>query len=139
MSWLKYRRVVVLSLVSAFIFSSVAWAAKDKDKKTAGQMVDSGTFVVYVNGKKMATEKFEVTQSPDLSVAKGELKLEDSKETQFADLQLTPNGNLIRYQWTEKDKGNLTVEPKDEFLIEKIQLTQPNKSAEQPFLMPVST
>jgi hypothetical protein len=139
MSWPKSYRVVSIAIISAFLCFPFALDGKEKKSSSSGQLVDSGTFGVYVNGKKVASEKFEVTQSPDFSTAKGELKLEDSKETQFADLQMTPTGNLIKYAWTEKDKGSLTVEPKDEFLIEKIQLVQPNKNAEQPFLMPVST
>jgi hypothetical protein len=109
------------------------------NKKTNGQIVDSGTFGVYVNGKRVASEKFEITQSPDMSVAKAELKVEQSKNPQIAELQLWPNGNLLRYQWSEKDQGSAIVEPKDEFLIEHVSLVQPSKAAEQPFILPSST
>jgi hypothetical protein len=108
-------------------------------KKVAGNLVDSGTFGVYVNGKRVASEKFEIVQSPEMSVAKAELKLDESKNAQMAELQMKPNGDLIRYQWSEKDQGTAVVEPKDEFLVEHVTIVQPAKSAEQPFILPPST
>jgi hypothetical protein len=138
MSWLNYRKLAG-SLLICLLSSSLSLWAGAKKTVTAGQMVDSGTFVVYVNGKRIASEKFEFTQSAEMNVAKAELKLDESKDAQFAELQMSPNGNLVRYQWSEKDKGTATVEPKDEFLIERVQTTQPTKTAEQPFILPSST
>ncbi|HVZ17422.1 MAG TPA: hypothetical protein VG897_09925, partial [Terriglobales bacterium] len=97
-------------------------------------MIDSGTFVVYMKGKKVASEKFEISQTPDLSVIKSELRIEDPKAEQKAELQLSPSGNLIRYEWNENGKGQAVVEPKDEFLVEHVTLTENSKTAEQPFL-----
>jgi hypothetical protein len=102
-------------------------------------MVDAGTFGIYVSGKRVASEKFEIVQNPDMSVARAELKVDDGKSAQVAELQMRPNGDLIRYQWNQKDEGTAVVEPKDEFLVEHVTLTQPAKSAEQPFILPPST
>jgi hypothetical protein len=109
------------------------------NKKANGQIVDSGTFGIYVNGRRVASEKFEITQTPEMSVARAELKVDQGKNPQIAELQLWPNGNLLRYQWSEKDQGSAIVEPKDEFLVEHVSLVQPAKSAEQPFILPAST
>jgi len=127
-----------LSLVLLFVVlaSLLAPAAK---KTAPGTVIDSGTFGVYVKGKRVAQEKFEIVQSPDMSVAKAELRVEESKNAQTAELQMAPNGNLIRYQWSENGKGQAVVEPKDEFLVEHVTLTEPQKSAEQPFILPAST
>src|SRR4051812_6772952 len=133
---LKYRRVASLA-VSALVLSSLPLIAGAK--KVTGNMVDSGTFGVYVNGRRVASEKFEILQSPEMSVAKAELKLDESKNPQMAELQLKPNGDLIRYQWSEKDKGTAVVEPKDDFLVEHVTIIQPAKTAEQPFILPPST
>ena len=136
MSFLRNRRLasgVVLLLVIA---SLPSWCAS---KKGGGQVIDSGTFGIYVNGKRVASEKFEITQTSDMSVAKAELKVDQGKNPQVAELQLWPNGNLLRYQWSEKDQGTAVVEPKDEFLIEHVSLSQSSKSAEQPFILPSST
>jgi hypothetical protein len=101
-------------------------------------VVDSGTFAIYVKGKHIASEKFEITQSSELSVAKAELRMVEGKNPQVAELRLLPNGTLQRYTWSEKDQGQAVVEPKDEFLVEKLTLSS-SKTAEQPFLLPTST
>ena len=136
MKFPKYRKVASF-VTSAILLTSLPLIAGAK--KVTGNMVDSGTFGVYVNGKRVASEKFEIVQSPEMSVAKAELKLEESKNAQMAELQMKPNGDLIRYQWSEKDQGTAVVEPKDEFLVEHVTVIQPAKSAEQPFILPPST
>ncbi len=125
--------VVALFLVVA---SLPAWSA---NKKVSANMVDSGTFGVYVNGKRVASEKFEISQNAGMSLVKAELKLEGSSNPQYAELQLAANGDLQHYQWSEKDQGTAIVEPKDEFLIEHVTLSQNSKKAEQPFMLPTST
>ncbi len=136
MKFPKYRKVVSLAAF-AILLSSLPLIAGTK--KVSGNLVDSGTFGVYVNGKRVASEKFEIMQSPEMSVAKAELKLDESKNAQMAELQMKPNGDLIRYQWSEKDQGTAVVEPKDDFLVEHVTVIQPAKSAEQPFILPPST
>lgn len=136
MSYLRKR-----GLASAFallLLCSLPCSAANK-KAAAGQVVDSGTFTIYVGGRRVASEKFEITQTPEMNVAKAELKIDQDKNPQVAELQLSSAGNLIRYQWTEKDQGSAVVEPKDEFLVEHVQTVQPAKTAEQPFLLPTST
>lgn len=128
-----------LSLLLIFVLISSLFAFAGSKKAPAGQVIDSGIFGVYVKGKRVAQEKFEITQTPEMSVAKGELRVEESKNAQVAELQMAPNGNLIRYQWTENGKGQVVVEPKDEFLVEHVTLTEPQKSAEQPFILAAST
>jgi hypothetical protein len=128
-------------LASALLFTFVILSipASSASKKSETNVVDSGVFGIYINGKRVASEKFEITQTPQMSVAKAELKLEDSKNAQTAQLELTPAGNLVRYQWSEKDQGSAVVEPKDEFLVEHVTLAQSSKAAEQPFILPAST
>jgi hypothetical protein len=55
-------------------------------------------------------------------------------------LQLSPIGDLIRYEWKDSgglEKGEMTVEPAQQFLTEHIKLG--DKVSEQPYLMPTST
>jgi hypothetical protein len=136
MSFLKNRGLSSAVALFLVIASLPSWCAS---KKSGGQVIDSGTFGVYVAGKRVASEKFEITQTADRSVVRAELKVDQSKNPQIAELQLWPNGNLVRYEWSEKDQGSAVVEPKDEFLIEHVNLVQPSKSAEQPFILPAST
>jgi hypothetical protein len=131
-------RLFALTLL-ALILASLPSPASSKKTAAVGQLVDSGTFGVYIKGKRVASEKFEITQTPDMSVTHAELRVDDTKNAQVADLQLAPNGNLIRYKWSESGKGEAVVEPKDEFLVEHVTLTETQKSAEQPFVLPVST
>jgi hypothetical protein len=135
----QYGSIASAVLVCLTLSLCAAGGNQKDQPSSSSKVLDSGIFAVYVKGKRVAQEKFEITQSPDLSVAKAELRMEEAKNPQIAELRLLPNGNLQRYTWSEKDQGNAVVEPKDEFLIEKITLTSPAKSAEQPFLMPVST
>lgn len=115
-------------------------------KKTpaTGQMVDSGTFGIFVNGRRVASETFQIEQQPTVSIAKSELKLEDGTPgpAQTSELQLTPGGDLRRYEWKElsPEKAEAVVEPQNEFLIERVTGTQPAmKPIEQPYILPAST
>lgn len=135
---LSIRRLFASSLVLLLI-TSPAFAKKKKQAETnAPRIIDSGTFGVYVNGKRVASEKFEISQTAEASIAKSEFKLDDAKNPQQAELRLSANGDLQRYEWSEKDQGQSVVEPKDEFLIEKVTLNG-GKTAEQPFILPTST
>jgi hypothetical protein len=133
----KYRLSALFLL--SLTFSPLPGHASSKKTAPIGQVVDSGTFGVYIKGKRVASEKFEITQMPDMSIAKAELRVDDNKNAQTAEMQLAANGDLIRYKWSENGTGEAVVEPKDEFLVEHVTLTQPQKSAEQPFVLPVST
>lgn len=137
----KMCRVLVVLLI-VLPFAPLPAHARHHSKKAkpeAGKVVDSGTFGVYIKGKRVASEKFEIVQTPDRSVAKAELRLEDSKDAQKAELQLATNGDLIKYTWDESGKGTAVVEPKDDFLVEHVTLTENDKKAEQPFVLPAST
>ncbi|HUN87391.1 MAG TPA: hypothetical protein VMU28_01290 [Terriglobales bacterium] len=133
-SFRTFRRtsVLLLFLLSAPLLVSAAKKASNE------KVIDSGTFVVMIKGNKVASEKFEIVQTADMSIARSELRVNDNKE-QRAEYQLAPNGTLIRYQWKEEGKGEAVVEPKDEFLVEHVSLSDSGKKAEQPFVLPTST
>jgi hypothetical protein len=118
--------------------SLLAYPSDKKDKaKPSVQTVDSGSFGVFVKGKRVVTETFSVEQQNDVSVIKAQLKEADNPGTiQKSELRLTSGGELIRYDWSQESGGSLTVLPNNEFLIEKIMATATSKPAEQPFLMP---
>lgn len=113
--------------------------------KTAAKthVVDSGSFGVFVNGRRVATETFQIQQQADGSIANSELKADDgsSMAKQKAELLIAGNGNLRRYTWHELSPGKAqdTVEPSEQFLIEHIAPNPPEKPQDQPFLMPIST
>jgi hypothetical protein len=123
------------------VISSVA-SSKSSKKSENNQMVDAGSFGVFVNGKRIATEKFEIQQREGYSVTSSELKMEDgSKAAQASELQVLANGNLRKYEWREVSPGKAkaTVAPSEQFLIERVS-TDPNaKQAELAFILPPST
>ena len=116
---------------------------KKKDQKKnepAATIVDNGSFGVFVSGRRVATETFTIKQFIDSSLTVSDIKLENSKETQHSELQLTPHGDIMRYDWKEsggQEKGETSVEPAQQFLMQKIKAN--DKYTEQPYLMPSSS
>lgn len=106
--------------------------------KDQGANVDSGTFGVFVNGRRLASETFTVKQTSGGSTISSEIKGGDGTALQRSELQLTTAGALVRYEWHEQSpgKGTITVVPDSEFLRETIAEKPGDKPAEQPLLLP---
>ncbi len=135
---------VALLLVLVLVGSAFAYKGdkkdKKKDNKPEAKLVDSGSFGVFVNRQRVATETFNIKQLPDGSITTSDIKIEGSNQSQHSELQLSPSGTLIRYDWKEtsgSEKGETTVTPSDQFIVERIK--SGDKYSEQPYLMPVST
>jgi hypothetical protein len=129
-------------LMAAVLGCSVLLCANDKDKKekpkqAANQQVDSGSFGVFVRGQRVVTETFNVQQENGVSDVKSRLQETGgaARTEQHSELQMTGNGELVRYEWSD-GSGSLVVTPNNEFLLEKIAASAGAKPAEQPFLMP---
>jgi hypothetical protein len=124
----------------AWTLSSFAGDKKDAAKSGAGQVIDSGSFGVFVGGQRVMTEKFSIQQEATASVIKAQLKeASDAAPTdQKSSLEINEKGELVRYEWSQGGSGggSLVVLPNNEFLIEKITASPSAKPAEQPFLMP---
>ena len=106
------------------------------------QLVDSGSFSIFRQGRRVGTETFSIHQRPDFSVTVVQLKIEDGNDraTQTSELQVGSNGDLRHYEWKElsPEKAQATVDYRDQFLIERV--TPPNsKPLERAFMMPPST
>lgn len=111
-----------------------------KPAQPAGQVVDAGSFGVFVNGKRVATESFQIQQKPEVSVATAELKVPDGGAVQKSELHILSNGNLRRYTWQETaNRATTLVEPSEQFLIEKLTLPGSEKPIELAFILPAST
>lgn len=130
--------ITILTLAALLLACTVPAFAGSKSAATA-QVVDSGSFGIFVRGQRVATESFTIKQFPDYSMTSSELKLGDGKTAQTSEMQLLRNGDLRRYEWHEVNPGKAasTVEPKDQFLIQRIIGT--DKPIEQPYLMPASS
>jgi len=132
--------IIALFLLGLMLLVSNAVAANKDD---AGQMVDSGSFGVFMNGKRVATETFSIHQGSDGSSIKSEFKSEAGTQTatQSSELMLTVNGEIKYYEWTESSPGqsHASVVPNQGFLLERFNRTPQETVLEQPFLLPAST
>jgi len=136
----RLRSAVLLGMGSLLVGAAVTVQAS---KEPAGQTIDSGTFVVYVNGQRVADESFTIVQTTSGSVINSQLREQGggTKATQTSQMQLTPAGELIRYEWHElsPNKTELELVPNDQFLTERVTANPGEKPTEQPFLLPTST
>jgi hypothetical protein len=124
----------------AFSLSGVALA---KEKGDDGQKVDSGSFGVFMNGRRVGTETFSISQNANGSVIHSEFKAEGSagQAVQNSELQLTGTGEIRRYEWKEQSPGKAqsVVVPNDQFLTQKWSTGPQDKQQEQPYLLPTAT
>lgn len=130
------------ALLFTMVIAVAGFAADKKAAAPAGKMVDSGSFGVFVSGKRVATETFQIEQMPDSSIVKSEFKTVDgSPAVQTAELVLAANGDLRSYTWNELSpaKASSVVEPQDQFLIQHIKTGPGDKPIDQPYILPPST
>jgi hypothetical protein len=123
------------------LLAASAWA--NPEKESPGQAVDSGSFGVFMNGKRVATETFSIHQGSTGSTVTSRFKTEANPDTaeQSSELQLTAAGELKSYEWKEISPGQsqATVLPSQDFLTERYGNSPTDKQHEQPFLLPAST
>jgi hypothetical protein len=128
------------ALMLGLLLSGIALA---KEKGGPGQKVDSGSFGVFMNGRRVGTETFSITQNPNGSVIQSEFKAEGSagQAVQNSELQLTGTGEIRRYEWKEQSPGKAQslVIPNDQFLTQKWSASPDEKPTEQPYLLPAAT
>ena len=126
------------SVAGVLILMMACWALAAKVPNS--QVVDSGSFGVFINGKRVATETFNIEQHDGSSVAKSEIKAQDGA-LQRSELELTSSGDVIRYGWQELQpiKAIISVAPKDEFLNEIVNGGPNEKTYSVPHLVPHST
>lgn len=136
------RAVRTLPLL-ALVLTSILCFAGDKKNQPAAKIVDSGSFGIFVGGQRVGTEKFEIAQQGDGNVTRAELKIEDggNKAIQKTELQLSGTGEIRHYSWSELSPGKAqaTVDPDQQFLMERISASASEKAVEQPFILPAST
>jgi hypothetical protein len=126
-----------VALVLASSLAVFAADKKEKPKSAAAQIVDSGTFGVFIKGQRVVNETFTIEQKNGASIIKSQLKEIAGSDSagQKSDLEITATGELLHYDWTQGSSGSLTVVPNNDFLMEKVTAAS-NKTAEKPFLMP---
>lgn len=117
--------------------------AGDKDKvqeKLEHKIVDSGSFGIFLGGRRIGTETFKIEQRPDLGVITAEIKVNDGKSqaVQSAEMRVAPNGELRSYTWhssvPQVEEAN--VEPQNELLVEHLVFADQKKKDVQHMLSP---
>lgn len=134
---------LVLILVATCAFSSDKSKDKDKDKKAdAAHVVDSGSFGIFLNGKRVGTEKFNIEQATDLGIITADLKVDDgsNKAEQHSEMRVAADGKLKIYKWqsTVPDHEESVVEAKDDFLVEHVTAAD-QKKLDVPYILPLTT
>jgi hypothetical protein len=145
------KAVKLAILFSAVLATSTCLNAADQTKpkeKAGSKVADSGSFGIFMNGKRVGTETFNITETlksdrnPAYSTATSEIKFDDGhyKAAQSAEMQILPNGDLRSYVWhsTVPQKEESSVEPKDELLIEHI-IPADQKKLDVQHMLPLST
>jgi len=133
-------------LIGAVLLTATWLHAGDKDKnpveKIDNKVVDSGSFGIFVGGRRIGTETFKIEQRPDFHVGTAEIKIDDGtvKAVQTAEMQVTPKGDLHSYVWRASvpAKEESSVEPNDQLLIEHI-VPADTKKIDIPHVLPLST
>lgn len=134
----------VLALAGLCVLAvSTAIASDKEDKAPLTQMVDSGSFGVFINAQRVATETFSIHQNSSGSSIVSRFKTESGAEKaeQTSEWQITSSGDLRKYEWKEVTPGQsqAVVVPNQDFLIERFKNGPTEKEQEQPFMLPASS
>ncbi len=108
----------------------------------ASSTVDSGSFGIFVNNKRTATEKFSVEQGSGGSTVTTDFKTEETNGAhQTTELKLGGTGDLRRYEFKDIAPGSAqaVLEPKDEFMIQHSTLLPTDKPEEHQYILPSTT
>ena len=121
---MTFRKLRIILATATLVAATAAAQAGDvaKAAATPATVVDSGSFGILVNGKRVATEKFRMEQHNNINKASSELKFDGSETqaTQNAEMEVTSSGLLKKYTWKEvkPSKSQIVVEPDDDqFMI----------------------
>lgn len=141
---MSVRTLQVLGVLWLLLISvALAGTGKEKDKEPADHIVDSGSFGVFMNGHRVATETFSIQQNNNGSIATSEFRTDAAadKAVQSSELRLNASGDIVKYEWKEVSPGQAqaVVLPNENFLIERSHNNPQDKQDEHPFLLPVST
>ena len=144
----KLARFFMAMALAAVCVSATAITPRSADQKKVSkgsakaEVVDAGSFGIFVNGKRIGTETFHIEQTPDVSIATSTIKVDEgtTKAEQSSEMRIEPNGNLRSYTWhsTVPIKEESIVEPNEEFLIEHITFADQHKQ-NVPYLLPLAT
>lgn len=129
-------------LVTAILAASSAGAWGQDKPRADSTPVDSSSFGIFLNGKRIGTEKFTIVQQAEAGVLTAELKVDDgtTRYDQHSEMRVGRDGSLQSYQWrsTLPAQQASVVEPKDALLIEHF-TDADRKKRDFRYLLPLTT
>jgi hypothetical protein len=132
-------------IIIALLIMAAGVGAQDKDKGNnhkTNRVADSGSFGIFIQGKRVGTETFRIEEGTDVSAATSTLKVDDgtTKAEQTSEMRLDHSGNLRLYRWrsTAPTKEETVVEPNEDLLVEHI-VPADLKKMDLPHILPLST
>jgi hypothetical protein len=137
------RRTAVAA--SIFLLTALSIAGGKPAAAKAVTVVDEGTFAIFQNGQRVATETFTIRQYPDSNITSsqlhGEASASGTKLEQTSELTLLPNGSLSRYEWKQlaPTRASAVVEPSDQLLVMRTTAADGKTSPDQSFFLTPET
>lgn len=128
-----------LFIASIFVLATAAVAGGKPVNSKSATVVDQGSFGIFQNGQRVATENFTIRQYPDSSITSSEFHVEagqsSGKLAQTSELTLFPDGSLSRYEWKQiaPVRSSAVVEPSNQFLT--MHIVADGKTSDQPFFL----
>ncbi|PYP85965.1 MAG: hypothetical protein DMG65_19815 [Candidatus Angelobacter sp. Gp1-AA117] len=115
--------------------------SKETEKK-GSQIIDSGSFGIFIAGKRVGTESFKIEQGPEIGTITAEIKVNDgdSRAEQSSEMQIGRDGTLRSYRWhsNSPEKADAFIEAKDQLLVEHLTPAD-QKKTDVPHVLPSST
>src|SRR4051812_33615391 len=95
------KKLVLLLGLAALLVAPLKQAQSKAQKKADEKVVDSGSFGIFKDGHRVATETFRIQQGPEISVTTSEIKTDDggAQMHQSSELEIGSNGDLHKYEW----------------------------------------
>jgi len=135
------RTFIVASLL---LWTAFAFAGSKPAASKSATVVDEGTFGIFQNGRRVATESFTIRQFSDSNSTLSQLHSAAGAGTQLdqsSELWLLPDGTLTRYEWKQLAPAHTSasVEPRDQVLV--LHATSPDGKpvADQTFFLTPQT
>src|SRR5262249_15957235 len=144
------KLTILLSVLASFVCLYAADKSKESKEKdrSSSKVADSGSFTIFMNGKRVGTETFNITETfngerrPEYSTATAEIKFDDGrlKGGETAEMRISAAGELRSYVWRSSMplKEEASVEPKDQLLVEHI-IPADQKKVDVPHMLPAKT
>ena len=132
------KAIILMAVLTCLAVAPGLWASG-----SSIQEIDSGSYGIYVNGKRVATETFKIEQKAGGSNFSAEIKMQDGspKPTQNCEIQMSSVGELKHYEWHQfsPSEAQAVITPSEPFLVEHLTNAPGQKPVEQPFMLPTTT